>query len=298
MRGSLTIDENMYGYALGESKSIPIHIEHYFFKENGTIFPPHWHEQFMLMYIQKGVLLLKCGGQEILTDQDSIAIVNPNEIHSGENPELDLEYYSLKVDLLLLLGNQPDLQQTIYTELLLKNRLIFQNKISNDSFLLGCIKNIIKEFQQKREGYELALRGLCYQILTELLRNYTKTVPDQSQLDMQYRRLKQIKPAITYMESHLADKITLGNLSEVTHLSPVHFSRVFKMVSGFSPIEFLNRMRVQKASQLLVNTDKTILEIALETGFNDGNYFSRFFKKCRMETPREFREKYVKRLGS
>lgn len=297
MGGNLTIDENMYGYALGKSKSIPIHIEHYFFKENGTIFQPHWHEQFMLMYIQKGVLLLKCGEQKILAEQDSIAIVNPNEIHSGENPESDLEYYSLKVDLLLLLGNQPDLQQTMYTELLLKNRLIFENKISNDGFLLGCIKNAIKEVQQKKEGYELALRGLGYQILTELLRNCTKTVPDQFELDMQYRRLKQIKPAITYMESHLAGKITLENLSEAVHLSPAHFSRVFKIVSGFSPMEFLNRMRVQKASQLLVNTDKTIVEIALETGFNDGNYFSRFFKKCRKETPREFREKYVKRVG-
>ncbi|TCL56023.1 AraC family transcriptional regulator [Hydrogenispora ethanolica] len=295
MGNDLIIDENMYGHALGKNETSPLHIEHYFFKENGTIFPPHWHEQFMLMYVKKGMLLLQCGKQKILAEQDSIAIVNPNEIHSGENPESDLEYYSLKIDLLLLLGNQPDLQQTMYTELLLKNRVRFENKISNDDFLLGCMKHIIKEFGEKKEGYELALRGLGYQILTALLRKFTKTVADQSELDMQYRRLKQIKPAITYMESHLADKITLKKLSEVTHLSPIHFSRVFKTVSGFSPMEFLGRMRIQKASQLLVNTDKTIVEIAMDTGFNDGNYFSRFFKKCRKETPREFREKYVKK---
>jgi AraC-type DNA-binding domain-containing proteins len=297
MGKDLIIDENMYGHVLGKNETLPIAIEHYCFKENGTIFPPHWHEQFMLMYIEKGVLLLRCGKQKILAGQDSIAIVNPNEIHSGENPESDLEYYSLKIDLLLLLGNQPDLQQTMYTELFLKNRLQFENKILGDDFLLGCIKNVIKEFQEQKEGYELALRGLGYQILTVLLRKYTKTVPDPSELDMQYRRLKQIKPAITYMESHLADKITLENLSEATHLSPIHFSRVFKTVAGFSPMEFLGRLRIQKATQLLVNTDKTIVEIAMDTGFNDGNYFSRFFKKCRQETPREFREKYVRRAG-
>jgi transcriptional regulator GlxA family with amidase domain len=100
------------------------------------------------------------------------------------------------------------------------------------------------------------------QIWTALLHEFTKEIPDPSELDMQYRRLKQIKPAITYMESHLADKSTLENLSEVAHLSPIHFSRVFKTVSGFSPMEFLGRLRVQKASQLLVNTDKTIVEIA------------------------------------
>ncbi len=297
MGKDLIIDENMYGHVLGKAETIPMHIEHNFFKENGTIFPPHWHEQLMVMYIARGTLELQCGKERILAGKDSIAIVNPNEIHSGENPEADLEYYSLKIDLLLLLGNQPDLQQTMYTELLLKNRLRFENKISHDDFLLGCMKNIIREFGEKKEGYELALRGLIYQILTALLREFTKEIPDPSELDMQYRRLKQIKPAIAYMESHLADKITLENLSEVAHLSPIHFSRVFKTVSGFSPMEFLGRLRVQKASQLLVNTDKTIVEIAMETGFNDSNYFSRFFKKYRQEAPREFREKYIRKKG-
>jgi AraC family transcriptional activator of pobA len=46
-----------------------------------------------------------------------------------------------------------------------------------------------------------------------------------------------------------------------------------------------------------VNTDKTIVEIAMDTGFYDGPYFSRFFKKYRQETPGEFREKYARRAG-
>ena len=70
----------------------------------------------------------------------------------------------------------------MYTELLLKNQLQFENKIVNDDFLLRCIKNIIMEDQEKREGYELALRGLCYQILTTLLRHHTKIVSNQSEL--------------------------------------------------------------------------------------------------------------------
>jgi Transcriptional regulator containing an amidase domain and an AraC-type DNA-binding HTH domain len=291
--GNLQIDENMYGYSLNQNKLNPIQIDHYYFKENGTIFPPHWHEQLMLMYVAEGVLLLHCGEQKIFAERNTIVIVNPNEIHSGENTESDLEYYSLKIDLLMLLGNQPDFNQTMYTELLLKNRLRFENKISNDDFMLSCLKNITQEYSEKKEGYELALRGSAFQILTILIRNYTKPVSNQSKLDMQYRRLNQIKPAITHMELHLADKITLEALAESAHLSPAHFSRIFKTVSGFSPLEFLNRLRIQNATQLLVNTDKTIVEIAMETGFNDGNYFSRYFKQCRNETPSEFREKYV-----
>lgn len=291
------VDENMYGYSLENDRGTSIFIEHCLINGIGSVFPPHWHEQLLLMYIKKGILVLQCREERILGEQDSIVIANPNEIHSIETLDSDLEYYLLKIDLLLLLGNQPDLQQNMYTELLLKNRLLFENKISKDDFILGIMNSIIEEFREKKEGYELALRGLAYQILTALLRTYTKTAPNQSELDMQYRRLEQIKPAITYMEMHMAEKITLFELSEVTHLSPNHFSRVFKIVSGFSPMEFLNRIRVQKAAQLLLNTNKTIVEIAMDTGFNDSNYFSRSFKKCRSETPSEFREKYIKGLN-
>lgn len=297
MGKNLKIDENMHGYIAENEKLVPIHMEHCYVQEDGSIFPPHWHEQLVLMYIKKGKLALQCGKQKIIAGQDTIAIVNPNEMHSGENLESILEYFLLKIDILLLLGNQPDLQQSMYTELLLKNYVVFENKISNDDILLGNMNNIISEFEKKEEGYELAIRGVSFQILTTLLRRYTKTVQNQSELEMQYRRLNQIKPAITYMETNMAEKITLEELSEVTHLSTIHFSRVFKAVSGFSPMDFLNQMRVRKAAQLLLKTDKTIMEIAMDTGFNDGNYFSRFFKKCLSVTPSEFRKKYIRAAG-
>ena len=294
MGKNLIINQNMYGQDMEKSEMSPVYMEHCFYRESGNIFLPHWHEQLELMYLEQGRAVLLCGEQKIFAEQNTIIIVNPNEIHSGENTDSDLEYYLLKIDLLLLLGNQPDLQQAMYTELLLKNRLLFENRILSNDFILYRIKEIVREFLEKKEGYELALRGLSYQLLTALLRGYTKTVPNQLELDIQYRRLMQIKPATTYMEKHLTEKITLDDLSKTTHLSPIHFSRVFKTVSGLPPMEFLNRMRVQKATQLLLQTDKTIAEIAMDSGFNDSNYFSRFFKKCRNETPSEFRQKYIR----
>lgn len=292
--GNLVVEENMYGHDSEKNESIPIHLEHYFITEPGSVFPPHWHEQFMIMYIVKGMLLLQCGDSVISAEQETIAIVNPNEIHSGESMEPDLEYYLIKMDLILLLGNQPDLNQTVYSELLMKNLMQFENKINSDDFLVACVQNIIKENQEKRKGYEFALRGLVYQLLTLLLRSHTKAVSNQSQLEMQYRRLNQIKPSIDYMELNFGNKITLEQLAEAVHLSTIHFSRVFKMVSGLSPMEFLNGIRIQKASELLINTNKAISEIAMNTGFNDANYFSRLFKKSRGKSPREFRKKYTK----
>lgn len=294
MGKDLLVNENMYGYAEGRDEASQIIMEHILIEENGSGAPPHWHDQLLLMYIVKGEMTVLCRNQKVLGEQGDIIIVNPNEIHSVENAVKGVEYYLLKIDLILLLGKQPDLKQTIYAEPLLKNSILFENKVSRDDLTLNIIKNMVKEFREKNEGHELALIGLTYQMLTTLLRKYKKTIPDKTELDMQYRRLNQIKPAIIYMEDHFAEKVTLADLSEIAHLSPIHFSRVFKTVSGFSPMDFLNQLRVQKAAQLLVKTDKTIVEIAMDTGFNDGNYFSRFFKKCRNETPSEFREKYLK----
>jgi AraC-type DNA-binding domain-containing proteins len=294
MGNDLLINENMYGYAKGKYQSRVVEVEHCVFMKNASVIPPHWHEQLLLMYIEKGTLELMCVEQKIIANQGEIIIVNPYEIHSIENPNSIVEYYLLKLDISLLLGNQPDLRQIMCRDQLLKNRILFKNKITNDNFLLDSMKIIINEFLEKKQGYTLVIRGLSYQILTSLLRKHAKAIPDQEEYDMQYRRLRQIKPVITYIEEHYSEKITLDELSAIIHLSTIHFSRVFKTVTGFSPMEFLNRVRIQKAVQLLLKTDKSIVEIAMETGFNDGNYFSRLFKKCRKETPSEFRNKYIR----
>ncbi|WP_415640132.1 AraC family ligand binding domain-containing protein, partial [Paenibacillus taichungensis] len=156
----------MYGYVEDKEISKPIITEYCSFNEKGSIFPPHWHEQLMILYIEKGKMILQAGNQQIIGEQGTILIVNPNVIHSGENINSDLAYYLFKIDLLLLLGNQPDLQQSIYTELLLKNRFLFEEKITEDEFILGSIQKMIREYEEKKEGFELVLRGLTYQILT------------------------------------------------------------------------------------------------------------------------------------
>ncbi len=297
MGQNLKIDENLHGYD-NESESIDVvQIEFSCHQESGIIFPPHWHEELVLMYIKTGTLLLECDGEKRVVQPDCIAIVNPNEIHSAEAPEPNLEYYVLKINLMQLLGTQTTQNQSIYTEQLLKKQIQFENIIEADDTLFGYVKNIIQEYQVKEEGYFLAIRGAAYQIFIILMRKYMKTISRKSAIEFQYRRLEQIKPAIIFMENHITEKITLQDLSEVTHLSIIQFSRVFKVVAGLTPMDYLNQLRVQKAVKLLISTNKTIIEVAMDVGFADSNYFSRIFKKYRAVTPREFREKYINRIN-
>lgn len=81
----------------------------------------------------------------------------------------------------------------------------------------------------------------------------------------------------------------LSPILEEMGMTEEHFCRIFKQYTGYRPIEYANMVRVQKAKVLLRNTDKSIKEIACETGFCNHSYFTAVFKKIINKTPTEYR---------
>ena len=101
----------------------------------------------------------------------------------------------------------------------------------------------------------------------------------------------EIDRAITYMNSHFSEKITVEELAGLVSLSAGHFSKLFKSVTGDTPIGFLNMLRLQQARIMLMNETASLTDIALKCGFNSSSYFSAcFLEKYRM-TPSAYRQK-------
>ncbi|ERM17579.1 AraC family transcriptional regulator [Brevibacillus laterosporus] len=98
-----------------------------------------------------------------------------------------------------------------------------------------------------------------------------------------------IRSAITYLKEHLGEKIGLKEVAQNCCLSVYHFSHLFQRETGYSFLEYVHRMKLQKAVIYLETTDLSIKEIAFELGFEDANYFSRLFKKQMNMSPREYR---------
>lgn len=98
-----------------------------------------------------------------------------------------------------------------------------------------------------------------------------------------------IRSAIGYMKEHLQEKITLGEIAQYCYLSTYHFSHLFKKEVGMSFVDFLNKLRIEKAVHFLETTDLPIKLIAARTGFQDTNYFSRKFKMVTNLSPTEYR---------
>jgi len=100
-----------------------------------------------------------------------------------------------------------------------------------------------------------------------------------------------IKKAQAYIRENYSHDISLDDVSRTVNISPYYFSKVFKEESGENFIEYLTRVRVEKAKELLEKPDLSIKIISSMCGYSDPNYFSRLFKKQTDMTPREYRMK-------
>lgn len=100
-----------------------------------------------------------------------------------------------------------------------------------------------------------------------------------------------LEDVLVYIQDHLEDPITLENLSERSRLSVSRLSQLFHQVTGYSPIQFVQHQRVQKACYYLESTNEPIGRIAELVGFEDQFYFSRLFHKITGVSPRGFRSR-------
>ena len=87
-----------------------------------------------------------------------------------------------------------------------------------------------------------------------------------------------IRDAKQYVNEHLNQTIRVGDLAQAVHMSPSHFSRVFKQQTGFSPYDYVLVSRLNRAKEYLQKTSMTVSEIAYEVGFNSDTNFIFFFK--------------------
>jgi AraC-like DNA-binding protein len=218
-------------------------------------------------------------------------ILNANELHRGESIDNEVVYYCIDMSTELLKGNVIDICEIKYIEPIVRNLYRFENKIQNDREVVNCIENIITEFESGKPGYELAVKGSTYHLLTALLRRHIENILTPEECNHRQKMFDKLKNALIYIENRYTDKLTLEVLAEQCGFSVYHFCHEFKKAIGKSPGEYITLYRIAKAEELLLNSDMSITDIALSTGFNDANYFSRAFRKYKEDSPSAYRKK-------
>ncbi|MCU0857021.1 MAG: AraC family transcriptional regulator [Pontiellaceae bacterium] len=140
-----------------------------------------------------------------------------------------------------------------------------------------------KESLEKTNGYEAVLYAKLIELIVYLSRLYS------SSETIEARALLRVGRVIGALENDYSKNWKLDDLLRIAHMSRSNLMRVFRRATGQSPFEYLIRLRIQKSMDMLRNTGLSITEIALETGFNDSNYFSRQFKRITRESPSAYR---------
>lgn len=116
---------------------------------------------------------------------------------------------------------------------------------------------------------------------------------DTSQISDTIAGLSRFNNVIEYIRTHLAQPITLNTLADIAGINPTYFSNLFSKQMGISPIQYLNKTRIEKAQTLLLATTDNLDTIAQLIGFTDTFYFSRMFKKITGISPGLYRKQQI-----
>ena len=104
---------------------------------------------------------------------------------------------------------------------------------------------------------------------------------------------ERMKRALKHIHEHIAEEIDVKELADVASVTKTYFIRLFKQEFGLSPIQYINRKKVERAQLLLFTTGSSVKEVAYKLGFSDHSYFIRLFRKVAGITPLEYRRLFL-----
>jgi AraC family transcriptional regulator len=147
---------------------------------------------------------------------------------------------------------------------------------------------LLAELQHQQPGGALYLDSLANVLAVQLLRHHSTT---RSPLPTYAGGLppQQLSRVLDYIDAHMTQDIKLADLAGLLTMSPFHFSRLFKQSLGVSPHQYLIQQRLERAKRLLKQTDRPIIDIAFECGFNSHSHLSKLFRQCTGMTPKAYR---------
>ncbi len=151
------------------------------------------------------------------------------------------------------------------------------------TYVAGIMDALEQELVDQSDGYRFMAVSRFMHLVAWLSRHYAESPPESA------GQLLRIGGVLSYIERHFAKSITVAQLCSVAHMSRSSLHHHFFVTTGYSPLDYLLRLRIAKSAELLQSSDKSILDIALAVGFKDNSYFSRQFKRILGHTPRDFR---------
>ncbi|MCM1416081.1 MAG: AraC family transcriptional regulator [bacterium] len=253
-----------------------LRIEAYRFEGIVQPFPNHFHEHYVIGFVENGERCLSCRNKDYTIGQGSVVIFNPRDNHAcvqTDEGTLDYRGFHISKEIMLDLAEE----------------------ITGRRELPGFSKNVIYDDEvicYLRPLHEMVMNGNCdfgkeenlLLLLSSLIQNYGQPfescIPECRQ---------EIEKACQFMEQHFAERIYLDQICRHAGLSKSTLLRAFAKSKGITPYRYLETVRVNEAKKLLSNGVPP-LDTAIMTGFSDQSHFTNYFTSFIGLAPGVYRE--------
>jgi AraC family transcriptional regulator len=214
-------------------------------------------------------------------------------------PNTNVTAKSLQVELLFLTFSASLVIQNASSMRLIPPKSIVtftREHIHDDRKLDALLAEFASELATEKPGRDIVMRALVEQLLVHNLRNYsTPRLSEELELSRVGLVDRRIRRSVELMHTQLDQDLSLKALAAASYLSPFHFARLFKKLTGVSPHNYLAGIRATRAQLLLAETDLSVTEIGARVGYLSGSHFTKAFRLATGATPREFRKSLAMR---
>lgn len=256
----------------------------------------HWHNFYEISYIIKGSSLCHVSGNFYKVSEGDIIIFNDSEIH-GWNIQEDLLVLVLNFSGEIISSKDTALNtfDSDYLKVFAKKVSNFQNvlykygRFTQDIYQL--MQDIYYEYNNNFQGKYLMIKADMLKILTILYRNFLCSPTDKLMLAEHRKNLIELESILHYINTNYTEKITLNQMAGLAHMNPSYFSSFFHRITGESFKNYITRLRLQKAHDMIIDSRQNITSIAYDCGFSNMANFYRLYAKHFGHSPAQSRIK-------
>lgn len=256
--------------------------------------PYHYENTYQILFLLAGKILYRVGEKEYEASRGGIIVLNTREEHTLKVLEYPYERYLIQIrtDFFVKEVQYPEI-----IAIFIKRPLNFSHLLTVSepvwNFIYEIVQEMEREYLRKNKYWEIFvgsdLRRMFIMIFRECA-DILSMMKTGNSVALAYR-------IMDYLEHHFAEEITVDSIAEAMFLNKDYIAHVFKDETGFSLMNYVISLRMNKAKLLLMETDKSVTDIAIECGYSDFAYFSKQFKKTTKLSPSKFRKERNKNGG-
>ena len=253
----------------------------------------HTHDFFELVLVLGGQALHLTRGASYPLAAGDAFVIKPGVAHGyGETEGLELCNILFDPGRLALprrdLSELPGYHALFELEPSFRDTHKFQSRLylppAQREQVMEWVAHVEEELRTRPDGYVHLTLALLIRIIGFLSRAYTGMTAPAS------RTLLAVNAVVSHIERHYADELPLEELARMAHMCDRSLQRYFLRAFGVTPVDYINRLRVAKACQLLGERHRSITQVADAVGIPDSSYFARVFRRFTGTTPSVFRK--------